>query len=79
MGLVVIRPAAVRNGPRAWYNVLLTCPTVMLSRPLHSKSHQDYLKILCVWASTFFFGEEKNISVYIIALPCHCELTVTRQ
>jgi len=83
MGLVVIRlaaaAAAAGDGPRALYNVLLTCPAVMLSLSLslHSKSHQAYLNILCVWVSTFFFSKKKP--VYSRTVLCYCELRVTRQ
>jgi hypothetical protein len=79
MGLVVIRLATVGNGPRALYNVLLTCPAVLLFLSLHSKSHQDYLEILCVWTSKFFFCEKKNPIQQgtVVLLRTHSNATVT--
>jgi hypothetical protein len=66
MGLVVIRLSAVGNCPRTSFVQraadVSCCPAVLLSLSLYSKSHQDYLKIPCVWATTFFFGEDKKKS-----------------
>jgi hypothetical protein len=84
MGLVVIRlaaaAAAAGDSPRALYNVLLTCPAVMLSLSLslHSKSHQAYLNILCVCGSVHFSSVKKK-PVYSRTVLCYCELRVTRQ